>query len=57
MLFNTTIRENMKFGNPNATDDDIIKALKEANAYNFINKFEEGINMHVGQAGGLLSGG
>jgi ABC-type multidrug transport system fused ATPase/permease subunit len=36
VLFNMTIKENILYGNPSATDQDVIKALKSANAYDFI---------------------
>ena len=52
VLFNTTIKENIKLGSPNVTDDQIITALKSSNAWEFINKHEDGINLHVGVAGG-----
>jgi ABC-type multidrug transport system fused ATPase/permease subunit len=44
-------------GKPEATDEEIITALKKANAYDFISKHEEGIELHVGAAGGQISGG
>ena len=44
-------------GNPSATEQDVITALKKANAYDFLMKHEAGINLHVGAAGGQLSGG
>ncbi len=52
MLFNTTIKKNILLGMPDASDEDIIKALKNANAYDFIMKHEAGIDLHVGQSGG-----
>ena len=52
VLFNTTIKENIKLGSPNVTDDQIITALKSSNAWEFINKHDDGINLHVGVAGG-----
>ena len=54
VLFNTTIKENMLFAKPDATDDEIIEALKAAKAWDFIKKkmSEKGIDTHVGQAGG-----
>lgn len=53
VLFNCTIKENLLYGNSKATDDDIIKALKSANAWDFINeKLSLGINTNVGNAGG-----
>jgi ABC-type multidrug transport system fused ATPase/permease subunit len=53
-LFNTTIRENLKFAMPNATEEEMIEALKAANAWSFIqDKFgEKGIDTHVGASGG-----
>jgi len=49
-----TIRENMLYGNPNATEAEIISALKSANAWDFIQKkmSENGIDTNVGNAGG-----
>ena len=54
-----TIKENILYGNPNATDEDVVKSLKSANAWDFIQKKmkEHGINTKVGNAGGQLSGG
>ena len=57
VLFNATIRENMKFADPNAKDEDIIEALKAANAYDFIQKIKTGLDTIVGGSGGSLSGG
>ena len=58
ILFNCSIRENMKFAKPDATDEEIIQALKDANAWDFINDtMSEGINTGVGSGGGQLSGG
>lgn len=44
VLFNTTIKENMLFAKPTATDDEIEKALKDANAWDFIDEFPDKIN-------------
>jgi ABC-type multidrug transport system fused ATPase/permease subunit len=44
-------------GYPEATEDEMINALKKANAYDFLMKHEDGIDLHVGNAGGQLSGG
>ena len=54
-----TIKENILYGNPNATDEDVVKSLKSANAWDFIQKKMKahGINTNVGNAGGQLSGG
>ena len=58
-MFNTTIRENMKFSKPDATEEEIIEALKYANAWDFIQKnmAEKGLDTIVGSSGGQLSGG
>jgi|TARA_B110000285_G_C14827701_1_gene469448 ATP-binding cassette, subfamily B (MDR/TAP), member 1 len=58
ILFNTTIRENMMFAKPDATEAEIIEALKAANAWDFIkSKMESGLDTSVGSGGGQLSGG
>nr|AAK19598.2 putative ABC transporter [Sterkiella histriomuscorum] len=59
VLFNNSIKENLLYGKPDATDEEVIQALKSANAYDFINEKmgKTGINTHVGNAGGQLSGG
>jgi len=58
IMFNATIRENMKFSNKDATDEQIEQALKDANAWSFIkNKMKKGLDTPVGGAGGSLSGG
>mmetsp|Transcript_6128 Transcript_6128/g.9828 ORF Transcript_6128/g.9828 Transcript_6128/m.9828 type:complete len:587 (-) Transcript_6128:1564-3324(-) len=59
ILFNTTIKENMLFSKPDATDDEIEQALKSANAWDFIIERlgKEGINAQVGEYGNHLSGG
>ena len=59
VLFNSSIKENLLYGNPQATDEQIIQALKSANAWNFINEKmgADGINTNVGNSGGQLSGG
>ena len=57
VLFNTTIKENIKLGQPGVNDEQIITALKKSNAWEFIQKHDEGINLHVGAAGGQISGG
>ena len=57
ILFSGTIRDNIAFGNPQATDDEIDAAAKKANAYDFIKEFPEGFNTEVGDRGIQLSGG
>lgn len=57
ILFNDTIKNNLLIGKPNASDDEIIHALKVANAYEFVKDLSNGINTSIGDAGGKLSGG
>ena len=57
VLFNTTIKENMKFSNPDATDQDIEDALKAANAWDFVKILPNKIDQQVGGSGSSLSGG
>lgn len=57
ILFATSIRENIKFGNENVTDEQIFAAAKLANAHEFITSFEEGYDTLVGERGVRLSGG
>ena len=58
ILFNTTIRENLLFAKPDATEEEMKEALKDANAWDFISKkFSTGLDTMVGSGGGQLSGG
>ncbi|XP_026001231.1 bile salt export pump isoform X2 [Astatotilapia calliptera] len=57
VLFATTIAENIRFGRPGVTVDDIIQAAKEANAYNFIMELPQKFETMVGEGGGQMSGG
>ncbi len=57
ILFNDTIKGNIALGKPDATDEEIIEALKVANAYEFIKDLPEGIYTNVGDSGNKLSGG
>ncbi|XP_015115150.1 multidrug resistance protein homolog 49 isoform X1 [Diachasma alloeum] len=57
VLFDTTIRENIRYGNDNVTEEEMIKAAKEANAHDFISKLPEGYDSPVGERGSQLSGG
>ena len=57
ILFNNSIKNNLKIGNENATEDEIIKALKIANAWEFVKNFPDGINTNIGDSGNNLSGG
>jgi ATP-binding cassette subfamily B protein len=56
-LFSSTIRENVAYGTLDAKEEDIIKALKLANAYDFVMKLPKGIDSEVGERGVRLSGG
>ncbi len=57
VLFNTTIKENIRYGKKDASDDEIIAAAKAANAFNFISELPDGLDTPVGQRGTQLSGG
>ena len=57
ILFGGTIRENIAYGKPNATEEEILDAAKQANAYNFIESFPEKLDTIVGERGVKLSGG
>ena len=57
ILFGGTIRENIAYGKPNATNDQIIVAAKQANAFNFVESFPEKFETIVGERGIKLSGG
>ncbi len=56
-LFSGTIRDNIAFGRPDASDQDVINAAKAAQAHDFIMSFPDGYNTHVGERGTTLSGG
>lgn len=57
ILFAGTIEENIAFGKPSATQEEIIEAARQANALEFINLFPEGLKTQVGDRGIQLSGG
>jgi ATP-binding cassette, subfamily B, bacterial MsbA len=57
ILFNDTIKNNILLGKQDASDLEIIEALKVANAYEFVKDLPEGIYTNIGDAGGKLSGG
>lgn len=56
-LFGGTIRENIAYGKPDATEEEIIEAAKKANAWEFISDFPEKLDTVVGERGVQLSGG
>lgn len=57
VLFSGTIADNIRFGNPNATDEEVIRAAQMAQAEEFISNLEDGYESVVGQRGVNLSGG
>lgn len=56
-LFSSTIRENVAYGAPHTTEKQIVKALKQANAYEFVMKLKGGLDAEIGERGVKLSGG
>lgn len=56
-LFNGTVRDNILFGRPNATEEEVINAAQAANAHEFIVKLPQGYHTKVGERGVKLSGG
>lgn len=56
-LFSGTVRENIAYARPDASDEDVIAAAKAANADEFISKFEKGYDTEIGERGLKLSGG
>jgi glucan exporter ATP-binding protein len=57
LLFNRSIRENLTTGKPEATDDEMMEALRRAQAYDFVSRNPDGLNAVVGERGRFLSGG
>jgi ABC-type multidrug transport system fused ATPase/permease subunit len=56
-LFNTTVRENLLYGKPNATDEELVAAAKAAYAHEFIGELPDGYETELGERGVKLSGG
>ena len=56
-LFAGTVMENIRYGKPDATDEEVIRAAKAANAHEFIMELEQGYDTDIGQRGVKLSGG
>ncbi|MBU0630283.1 MAG: ABC transporter ATP-binding protein/permease [Candidatus Margulisbacteria bacterium] len=56
-LFRGTIKENLRYGRPDATEAEVVNAAKAANAYNFITELPKGFETEVGERGAKLSGG
>ena len=57
LLFSATVRENIAYGRPDASDEEIVAAAKAANVHPFITDFPEGYNTPIGERGVTLSGG
>jgi ATP-binding cassette, subfamily B, beta-glucan exporter len=57
LLFNRSIRENLTTGKPDATDEEMMEALRRAQAYDFVERNPDGLNAVVGERGRFLSGG
>ena len=57
ILFSGTVRDNIRYGRPEATEEEVIAAAKIAQAHDFILKFSQGYDTHVEERGGNLSGG
>lgn len=57
MLFSGTIMENIRWGKPDATDEEVYAAAKDAEAHEFISEFEKGYKTEMGQGGSTVSGG
>ncbi|KAI5635212.1 ABC transporter transmembrane region domain-containing protein [Phthorimaea operculella] len=57
VLFNTTVRENIRYGREDASNEDIEAAARQANAHHFIHKLPKGYDTLVGERGAALSGG
>jgi ABC-type multidrug transport system fused ATPase/permease subunit len=57
VLFATSIKENIRYGRPEASDEEIMEASKQANAHDFIMQFPNGYDTYVGDRGLAISGG
>lgn len=56
-LFHRSLRDNIAYGKPGASDEDVLRAVKQANAYEFIKTLPDGLDTIVGERGVKLSGG
>ncbi|MEK4518012.1 ABC transporter ATP-binding protein [Paenibacillus sp. FSL H8-0122] len=56
-LYSGSIRDNIESGKPGASDEEIVEALRQANAYEFVTELPEGIHTDIGEHGSRLSGG
>lgn len=57
ILFSGTVRDNIRYGNPTAREDEVVAAAKAAQAHDFITSFSHGYDTHIEQRGANLSGG
>ena len=57
VLFSGTIKENLRWGNPDATDEELVEACKLAQAHDFISQFPDGYDTYIEQGGTNVSGG
>jgi subfamily B ATP-binding cassette protein MsbA len=57
ILFNDTIKNNVRLGKEDATDEDVLKALKIANAWEFVKELPDAMDTNIGDSGNKLSGG
>lgn len=57
ILFNDTIKNNVRLGKEDATDEEVLKALEIANAWEFVKDLPEGMDTNIGDSGNKLSGG
>ena len=57
VLFNSTLIENVRYGRPDATDEEVIQALRQAHLHDFIQQLPKGLETQVGERGLKLSGG
>ena len=57
LLFSGTIKENLRWGNENATDEELIEACRLAQAHDFVSSFPDGYDTHIEQGGTNVSGG
>lgn len=57
VLFSGTVRDNVRYGQPDASDEEVVAAAKAAQAHDFITKFEDGYDTHIEERGVNLSGG
>jgi ATP-binding cassette subfamily B protein len=57
LLFGGTVGENIAYGRPGASDEEVVEAARKANAHDFISSFPEGYRTRVGERGVQLSGG